>query len=188
MIRGERERVQITFNFRQTLGNAGRIYVGRTMCVYYTSPLYPVTGATRVVYITHMAGEKKNFHFTEKSITVWLCLAFSFFNMRAVQCASAACIIRFFFFVQFPRALVVMLFTSCWLAVFVWRADFYLPFTLLFFLFEWELPECHWPTFSPDWRGAGWMSLVLTPRNLKFSRIASFLNFLSGHVREWELE
>jgi hypothetical protein len=77
-----------------------------------------------------------------------VCLAFSFFNMRAVQCASAACIIRFFFFVQFPRALVVMLFTSCWLAVFVWRADFYLPFTLLFFLFEWELPECHWPTFN----------------------------------------
>jgi hypothetical protein len=61
MIRGERERVQILFNFRQTLGNAGRIYLGRTMCVYYTSSLYPVTGATRVVYIKHKAGKKKNF-------------------------------------------------------------------------------------------------------------------------------
>jgi hypothetical protein len=117
-----------------------------------------------------------------------VCLAFSFFNMRAVQCASAACIIRFFFFVQFPRALVVMLFTSCWLAFFCLACRF------LFALYPSFLPltlngncrnvigQLPVPTGEAP---AEWV--VLTPRNLKFSR-RIFLNFLSGHVREWELE
>lgn len=83
-------------------------------CVSITPPLSIRLRELLESFILHTWPGKKKLSFHREIYNcLVVCLAFSFFNMRAVQCASAACIIRFFFFVQFPRALVVMLFTSC---------------------------------------------------------------------------
>ncbi len=72
MIRGERERVQITFNFRQTLGNAGR------MCVSITPPLSIRLRELLESFILHTCpGKKKKLSFHRE---IYNCLVvFGFF-------------------------------------------------------------------------------------------------------------
>lgn len=72
----ERERVQIMFNFRQTLGNAGRISQAHHVCLLHLLSLSGYGSYSSRLYYTHGRG---NFHFTEKSITVLVVFGFFLF-------------------------------------------------------------------------------------------------------------